>query len=310
MPISENYKPGLVSVIIPLYNRAKFIEQTIKSVLDQDYENVELIVVDDGSSDGSLALVEKYANVGKLTLLRHPGGQNKGQSASINLGLDVALGEYIAVLDSDDLFAAGKLRKQVRYLEGHPEFGLVYGMGHAICAEGKYLYDILGPDHIETNERGAILMDCYFLLPQNSLVRRSVYREAGYFNESFRAAQDHDMLVRMAEVTRFAFMAELVFYYRRHGDSISAHSQERRWRNGFQILAQAKAREFYPAKVIRKRAAVLNFRMAEVFLRAGKPLHCAPYLVKAALLDPARTIRTLRSILIPPKFSPPVATDI
>ncbi len=96
-----------VSVIIPAYNRGDYIDQTIKSVLEQTYSNRELIVVDDGSTDGTYEKIIDYGE--KLTLLTHAKRENRGQSAAINLGMENTTGKYIAILDSDDYSAVNKL---------------------------------------------------------------------------------------------------------------------------------------------------------------------------------------------------------
>ena len=188
----------LVSVLVPAFNRAAYIRETVESVLLQDYPRVELIVVDDGSTDGTYEILEEYEEKAELKLLTHPGRENRGQSAALNRALDDASGELIAILDSDDIFLPGKLRAQVDYLHEHPEVGLVYGMGEAVDESGHWLYNIHSPDHTEPNDPNAVLLDCYFSLPVNSLVRRSVYDQVGGFEEEFRAAQDHDMLIRIA----------------------------------------------------------------------------------------------------------------
>lgn len=282
-----------VSVIVPAFNRAEYIKQTVNSVLIQDYSNVELIVVDDGSNDGTYEILLDYAEQNKLKLLTHPGRKNKGQSAALNLGLRAATGEFIAILDSDDLFLSGKLRLQVEYLNSHPEIGLVYGMGEAVDGDGRWMYDIHSADHKEPNDPNAVLLDCYFLLPQNALVRRSVYEQVGGFEEAFRAAQDHDMLVRIAENTRFGFIPVKVFQYRRHGDSISSNGQRRRWTNGFEILRRARSRYPYKSSTIRKRKALLNFRMAQVCRQEKRYIGAFVYLLKSGALDPLRALKVI-----------------
>lgn len=287
------YDSKQVSVIIPAFNRAEYIRMTVNSVLDQDYSSVELIVVDDGSTDGTYEILEEYAEKGKMRLLTHPGRANRGQSASLNLGLQAASGEFIAILDSDDLFLPGKLSVQVEYLNSHPDVGLVYGMGEGVDGVGHWLYDIHSSDHVEPNDPNAVLLDCYFLLPQNALVRRSVYEEVGGFEESFRAAQDHDMLIRIAERTRFGFIPVKFFQYRRHGDSISSKGQRRRWTNGFEILRRAEARYPYKRSTIRKRKAVLNFRMAQVCWQEKAYIDALGYLLKSGVLDPVRALKVI-----------------
>jgi glycosyltransferase involved in cell wall biosynthesis len=289
----ENSVNSCVSVVIPAFNRCDYINETIDSVLSQDYPNVELIVVDDGSTDGTYEILLEYAEQDRLKLVTHPVRENKGQSAALNLGLREASGEFIAILDSDDLFLPGKLSAQVEYLNSHPDVGLVYGMGEGVDGSGRWIYDIHSPDHIEPNDPNAVLLDCYFLLPQNSLVRRSVYDQVGGFEESFRAAQDHDMLVRIAENTRFGFIPVKVFQYRRHGDSISNNGLRRRWTNGFEIVRRARARYPYRASTIRKRHALLNFRMAQVCWEEHGYIGAFGYLIKSGILDPIRALKVI-----------------
>ncbi|MBU2955611.1 glycosyltransferase [Marinobacter sp. F3R08] len=283
----------LVSVLVPAFNRAAYIRETVESVLFQDYPQVELIVVDDGSTDGTYEILEDYAQRGELKLLTHPGHANRGQSAALNRALDNASGELIAILDSDDIFLPGKLSAQVDFLQKHPEVGLVYGMGEAVDENGHWLYNIHSPDHIEPNDPNAVLLDCYFSLPVNSLVRRSVYDQIGGFEEEFRAAQDHDMLIRVAEATTLAFIPVKVFQYRRHNDSISTKGQRKRWLNGFEILRRAQSRYSYNKSTVRKRRALLNFRMAQVCWRENQRVTAIGHLLKAGVLDPARALKVL-----------------
>jgi len=298
MPVSRSERvsrvAGRVSVLIPLYNRTAYIDNTIRSVLDQDYPNVELIVVDDGSTDGGDKQVEAYADKGMLTLLRHPGRANKGQSAALNLALKNATGEFVAILDSDDLFMPSKLSAQVQFLNDNPDVGLVYGNGKGVDENGNVLYDINYDRKPEPNDPNAVLLDCYFLLPQNSLVRRSVFDQAGPFDETLRSGQDHDMLIRIAEVARLAHMSADLFRYRRHRDSISATGTETRWRCGLRILAKAEARYPYKRSTRIRRRAVVNFRLAQALLKTRRRLPEALFrFIYSGLLDPARAFRVV-----------------
>ena len=280
-----------VSVIIPAYNRVEYINQTVDSVLAQSYKNIELIVIDDGSTDSTYEKLEEYGE--KINLLTHTGHINKGQSASINLGLEKANGKYVAILDSDDFWEPKKLEIQVAFLEAHADIGLIYCNGYGVDAEGKRYYDFYNQDPNEQNDPNRVLLDCYILLPQNSLVRKSVYDQVGFFNEEYRSAQDHDMLIRIAEVCKFAYLPEYVFNYRRHESSISAQRQDVRWATGFKILEEAQKRYPYKPSTIRRRKAVLNFRLGQVFIKQGKYLKALFHLLKAGLLDPARSFRVL-----------------
>ncbi|WP_253485337.1 glycosyltransferase [Natronocella acetinitrilica] len=280
-------------MLTPAHNRAAFIDRTVKGVLSQTYGSVEYIIVDDGSTDGTLQLLQSYEGHGTISLLQHPNGENRGQSASLNLALSVARGEYIAILDSDDMFHPRKLEILVDYLERHPDVGLAYSNGYAVDENDNVLYEMHPPDHQEENDPNRLLMDCYFLLPQNAVVRQSVFDAAGRFEESFRSAQDHDMLLRIVEKTKIAYVPEHLFYYRRHGDSISAKRQDLRWKTGFEILRRAAKRYPYRRSTIRKRRAVLHFRMGQVHWRAGERGKALPHFLMAGALDPLRGFSVL-----------------
>jgi glycosyltransferase involved in cell wall biosynthesis len=280
-----------VSVVIPVFNREKFIRQTIESVLAQSYRDFEIIAVDDGSRDGSRAILESFAD--SVRVLEHPGRANRGQSASINLGLRQARGELIAVLDSDDLWLPQKLAIQVAYLDSHPDVGLVYGNGWMVDETGARRYAIYGPEHRELSDASRVLLDCYFHVPGNALVRAEVLRKVGGFDETLRAAQDHDMAIRIAEVTRLAYIDSHLWCYRRHGDSISLKSADVRWRNGFLILDKARRRYPYSKGTLRRRRAVLHFRAGQCDLRARRWLRAASNFIAAAALDPRRVAGVL-----------------
>ena len=195
-----------VSVVIPCYNREKYIAATVESVFAQTWPHVELLVVDDGCTDRSRAILAAYGD--RLTLLEHPGRGNRGQSASINLALRRCRGEYVAILDSDDLFAPEKLEMQVRFLEEHPEVGAVYANCIYIDENGRDLYPMYPPGHTPPSGPDEVLLDCCYNVPSNALCRRSVYERIGFFDESLRSAQDHDVAIRIAEAARIGYLDE------------------------------------------------------------------------------------------------------
>lgn len=280
-----------VSVVIPVFNRGKFICATIESVLSQTYRDFEVIAVDDGSQDDSREVLDSFGS--SIRCLEHPGRANRGQSASINLGMRNACGELIAILDSDDLWLPHKLAAQVECLESHPEVGLVYGNGWAIDEKDVRKYPIYPAGHREYSDAGRVLLDCYLSLPSNALVRADVYRKVGEFDEKLRASQDHDMVIRIAEVTKLAYIDSHLWCYRRHGGSISANSAELRWRNGFRIVEAAKRRHPYAKGVLRRRRAVLHFRLGQCSFSAGRFLRALVHFAVASILDPGRTISVI-----------------
>lgn len=283
----------MVSVIIPAFNRVEYIREAIHSVLDQNYPNIEIISVDDGSSDGTYEVLKQFSDDHKITLLAHPNRANKGQSAALNVGLRAASGELFAILDSDDLFAPTKLADQVQFLEANPSFDMVYGNGLAIDQHGNPLFYTLPESHVETGDPARILLDCYVAIPGGALIRRSLAEKVGFFEESFRAAQDHDMAIRLFEAGKVGYLPTVAFYYRKHGDSISQKGLERRWKTGFEVLHRAKERYPYPPGVIRKRAAVLNFRLGQAYWQEKRRILAVPLLIRSVVLDPQRALKVL-----------------
>lgn len=287
----ENTEYPKVSVIIPCYNREQFIAETVNSVIAQTWPNIELIVVDDGCSDGSRKVLESFGQ--RLTILEHPGRTNRGQSAAINLGMSHSTGDYLAILDSDDLYTIDKIEKQVFFLEKNPDVGLVYANCMYIDANGNDLYEMYYSAHKPPNGSERVLEDCCFNVPSNSLFRRSVFEKVGFFDETLRSAQDHDYAIRIAEVTRIGYIDKCLWSYRRHGGSISNTRTLERWKNGFKILEAACKRYPYQAATVRRRKAVLNFRLGQCYLGEKQYFKAGYHLLLAGLLDPIRSLRVL-----------------
>ena len=281
-----------VSVIIPSYNRADFIRQTVDTVLQQTFKDIELIVVDDGSTDETRKILAEYGN--RIILLGHDDWKNKGQSASINLGLRHAKGRYVSILDSDDYWEPEKIEVQYTFLESHPEVGVVYCNGVAVNSMGEYLYDIYPLGHLEENKPDDLLMNCYIFLPTNAMCRAALFDKAGNFDEGLRSAQDHDMLIRLIEICKFAYIDRKLFAYRRHQQTISRKNADLRWKNGFLILDKARGRYPYGSKTLRKRKAVLHFRLAQCYRENIKLIPMLIHLLLSGLYDPKRAFAVLR----------------
>ncbi|NGY80944.1 glycosyltransferase [Bacillus megaterium] len=133
---SKNYP--LVTVITPSYNQAPFIRETIESVLTQDYSNLEYIVIDGGSNDGTLEILKGYNNIdSRFNFVSEP---DKGQSEAINKGLKMAKGQIIGWLNSDDTYHPHAIRRAVKALVENPEWGMVYGNAYATDEENKILH--------------------------------------------------------------------------------------------------------------------------------------------------------------------------
>lgn len=272
-----------VTVIIPCYNRESYVGKTIESALNQSYPNIEVIAVDDCSTDSTYEVLKSFG--GRIRVMRQT--ENRGQSAAINMALRLSDGEFVAILDSDDIWDQEKIAFQVDYIAKHPEVGLIYVNGYSMDEDGTIQYKLYRPGHKEENRPELLLLDCYIFLPSCSLVRRSAFDTAGIFDETMRSAQDHDMALRLAEVTRFAYVDRPLWYYRKHGDTQSSRYSARRWQTGFRILEKACERRDY-SSVRKRRLAVLNFRMGQAFLQSRNTAKALLFFTKAVLLDPVR----------------------
>lgn len=211
-----------VSVIIPTYNRAAFLPETIRSVKNQSFADLEIIVADDGSTDDTAAIVPTCGP--DVTYLPLP---HRGQPAATrNGGLRVARGEFIAFLDSDDLFWPDKLAVQVQALEAHPEIGLVYSNGtffrdNPTAVTGRVLDGMPTP----TGNAFPDLLRGNFLFPPVILLRRRCLDQVGVFDENpdFYGVEDYELWLRIAARCSFLYLPGDVAAIRRHENSISSH---------------------------------------------------------------------------------------
>ncbi|WP_396623117.1 glycosyltransferase [Marinobacter sp. W-8] len=279
----------VVSVITPSFNRLSLIPETVNSVLSQSYKFFEYIIVDDGSTDGTLDWLRSLDDA-RVKVLIHENHKNLGQAASINKGISNALGKYVVILDSDDLLAPGILSEHVSFLESHTSVGMVYGQGVAIDKSGNILYELFSPVHTENGDPNNLLLDCYIVSPGLCMFRKDTIEKIGFLEESFRAAQDHDFALRVAECSLIAYSGVPAFYYRKHDGAISVNGLETRWRNGFRILSRAIKRYPYKKKTVRKRLAVLNYHLGKVYWSKNK-FRSIRYFVLAGVFDPIRAIK-------------------
>jgi glycosyltransferase involved in cell wall biosynthesis len=208
-----------VSVIIPTYNRAKLLGRAIQSILAQTYQDFELIIVDDGSTDDTESLVKSF-NSEKIRYIRHK--KNRGASAARNTGIRSAKGEYIALQDSDDEWMPEKLEKQMRaFATAPPEVGVVY-TGFYIIANNKKKYM---PSASITPKDGnifsSIIKGEYLVSPQTIVVKRECFERAGMFDEHFPAMEDWEMSLRLSRHYHFKYINEPLVLYSLQPDSIS-----------------------------------------------------------------------------------------
>jgi glycosyltransferase involved in cell wall biosynthesis len=203
---------GKVSVVIPCYNQARFLGEAIDSVLSQGYTDLEIIVVDDGSKDGTKEVASHYAREDpRVSLIRQ---ENRGLAAARNRGLAEAGGEYVVFLDSDDRLLLGALEVGVRELEAHPESAFVSGICRKIRADGSIVagweqFRVRDDPYLE------LLRSCPVYVPA-VMYRRWVFDVVGDFDMSYKAAEDYDLYYRILERFPVYCHDTLVAEIRRH----------------------------------------------------------------------------------------------
>ena len=231
----------LVSVILIFFNAERFLQEAIESVFAQTYDAWELLLVDDGSTDGSPAIAQRCAKqyFGKVRHLEHAGHQNRGMSASRNLGIAEAKGEYIAFLDADDVWLPHKLEQQVAALESRPEAAMIYGpaqwwyswSGRREDLQRDYIHEL----GVEPNTllRPPTLLTRFLRIPEISpctcsvLIRRNVVEQVGGFEERFRGLYEDQVFFAKVSLSQPVFVSsECSARYRQHPNSNCSITQE------------------------------------------------------------------------------------
>jgi glycosyltransferase involved in cell wall biosynthesis len=229
MQSSTDSRP-VVSVVIPTYRREDRIEETLASVFAQTFRDFEVIVVNDGSPDNTAARLRPLVDAGRI---RYCEQANAGQSAARNRGIELARGEFLALLDDDDLWPADKLAWQVAQLQRHPRAVLCYGYGESFGLEQNYRVPAgAGPQGIVGDE---LLRGNPILSPGQTLVRLKTVRELGAFDPAIRGAEDWDLWIRLSQVGELLYEERCSLNYRQAPNSVSQNARKM-FRAGLQVL--------------------------------------------------------------------------
>lgn len=205
---------SLVSVIMPVYNSAKYLNEAIDSILNQTYENIELIVIDDGSSDNSIELIKEY-NSSKIRFYKNE--KNIGVSATRNKAIDLSEGKFIALMDSDDISPPDRIRKQVEFLENNISYVLVAGHYESFT---KYLFytkrklrkHCIIDDKIKVDLNFVGSIAAGTVLVQKEILDKNNLR----FDSRLKIAEDFDFWRRISKYAKVTSIDELLVYYRKH----------------------------------------------------------------------------------------------
>ncbi|MGK7927409.1 MAG: glycosyltransferase family 2 protein [Spirulina sp.] len=207
-----------ISIIIPVYNGEQTIQATLDSILSQSFQDWELIISNDGSTDRTLEIIEAIPDP-RIQIISD---SNAGLSESRNRGIRIATGEYISFLDADDLWSPDKLEAQLQALENNPEAAVAYSWTDYIDEKGNKVQSGL-----HGSPKGNVLPElfvCNFLENgSNLLVRREALDRVGYFDTSLTSAQDWDLYLRLAECYHFVPVSRVQIFYRILSTSFSTN---------------------------------------------------------------------------------------
>jgi len=198
----------LVSVIVAVYNGERFLSEALESLFEQDYSPFEVILIDDGSTDGSADIARRFRGI------RYVHQENRGLAAARNAGLRLAQGEFLAYLDDDDILPPHKISRQATYLVDHPDVGCVLARQEVILEEGVEPPEWLTRDTIFGDLDGIPLV--------SAMIRTELLRQLGGFDETYRFAEDRDLFVRLRENgVRMDVIPEVLLFRRFHGENMN-----------------------------------------------------------------------------------------
>ncbi len=260
--MSDDSSKPLVSVITPSYNQADFLEDTIKSVLAQDYPAIEYLIIDGGSTDGSVDIIRKY----KSELEWWISEPDEGQAAAINKGMMRAKGEIVAWLNSDDLYLPGAVSRAVAEFQSHPQLGLVFGNAVTIDADGCPIRELIFPDwQLED------LIGFRIICQPAVFMARELYEQVAGLDLNYHFMLDHHLWIRIASLAPIQHIPSMLAAARHHVAAKNVSQAAAFGRESLEILEWMKTQPDLAAFVAANKRQVLAgaYRLNARYLMDG-----------------------------------------
>jgi glycosyltransferase involved in cell wall biosynthesis len=211
----------LVSVVIPAYNAGRFVADAVRSVLAQTYTNVEVVVIDDGSTDDTRQVMEQFAGDPRVRYHHQP---NAGVSSARNSGIQMARGEFIGLCDADDLWMPNKLELQLPCFSGRPELGVVYCKPLHVDINDQPL------ESYQTDRYSGKISDKLllgnFVTGSTSLIRKECFDAVGFYDTSLKTCEDYDLWLRISTKYEFFYLDQATYRYRQWDGQVSVSRNE------------------------------------------------------------------------------------
>ena len=215
-------KSPKVTVLMPVFNGEAFLNEAVESILNQTFTDFEFLIIDDGSTDRSVNIIKSYDDP-RVRLVCN--NQNMGLVATLNRGIDLSLGTYIARMDCDDVSLPTRLQKQIAFLDEHPDVGVCSSWVTVIGKEPKLVWTY----PLESDEIKCWLLFESVLPHPSAILRAKLFKERSfYYDASFRHAEDYELWVRTASYMSFANIDEVLLLYRQHKNNVGViHRNEK-----------------------------------------------------------------------------------
>ncbi len=222
----------LVSIVTPSYNQARFLELTIRSVLGQDYPNIEYILVDGGSTDGSLEIIKRHADRFAWWVSE----KDKGHADALNKGFSHASGEILAWLNSDDTYFPGAIADAVAALQAHPDTGMVYGDADLTNEMGN----VIGHFASRQTDYQKLLRGSVHIPQATTFFLKNLWKDVGPLSLSLFYAFDYDLWVRLAKVSKILYVPHKWATFRLHGEGKSIINDDLCYPDMLQVYARER----------------------------------------------------------------------
>lgn len=280
-----------VSAIITTHNRADVLSRAIKSVQNQTYNNIELIVVSDGSTDGTDEFMKQFDLDANVIYISY--APSRGGNYARNRGIMEAKGEYIAFLDDDDEWLPDKIQKQILKFNESKDIGLVYVGKNIIYPEQGIEYKSIPKDEFEYKKR--ILIDNYIGTTSSVMVRHSIVKKCGGFDENLHALQDFDLWIRICQVSSSALISEPLINYYNHVNNGQISDKTELYENSISYI-EAKYKSLYDTlslKELNDHKFSMNILLAPKCMRNNMKRKSRHYIKNAF-----RHIKSINAVLL------------
>ena len=212
----------LVTIITPSFNQAEYLEETIQSVLNQTYSNIEYMVIDGGSQDGTLEIIKKH----EKKLARWISEKDKGQTDAINKGFALAKGQILGWINSDDTLLPNAVEEAVAYLQENPQVGLVYGDANYIDEHSQ----VIGKFPAAQTDLARLRRGYVHIPQQASFFRKCLWDQVSPLDDSFYFAMDYDLWTRLAAISELRYLPGCLWgNFRLHADAKTIAADDRCW---------------------------------------------------------------------------------